>query len=151
VQRIALSFDALSREIRLAYAVGVVLALVTAILGRIAGFDRDRAYYATILIVVASYYVLFAATGGTTSALIVESLVMVVFVALAVGGFRFSVWAIVAGLALHGIFDLVHSRVVMNAGVPASWPGFCMAYDVGLAAVLAAMVIRREPSQHVAT
>jgi len=35
------------------YAVGLVLALLVSGLARLAGFDRDRAFYPTILVVIA--------------------------------------------------------------------------------------------------
>ena len=50
----------------MAYGVGIVLALLTVLLARLVGFDRDRAFYPTILVVIASYYVLFAVMGGST-------------------------------------------------------------------------------------
>ena len=43
------------------YVVGIVLSLGVALFARRVGFDRDRAFYPTVLIVIASYYVLFAA------------------------------------------------------------------------------------------
>ena len=127
----------------MAYAVGVVLALLTVILARSVGFDRDRAFYPTIVIIVASYYVLFAVMGGSTRALIVESAVMTAFVVAAVMGFKFNVWLVVAALAGHGVFDFVHGYLVTNPGVPAWWPPFCLAYDVTAAAALAWFTIRR--------
>jgi len=123
--------------------VGIGLALLTVILARQVGFDRDRVFYTTIVIVVAHYYVLFAVMGGSTRALIVESVVMTAFVAVAVMGFKFNVWVIVAALAAHGIFDFVHGYLVTNPGVPAWWPPFCLAYDVTVAAALAWFTIRR--------
>lgn len=48
----------------MAALIGLSLAFAVAIFGRIAGFDRDRAFYPTVLIVVASYYVLFAAVAA---------------------------------------------------------------------------------------
>ena len=125
------------------YAVGVVLALLTVILARYVGFDRDRAFYPAIVIIVAHYYVLFAVMGGSTSALIVESVVMIAFVAAAVLGFKFNVWLVVAALAGHGVFDFVHGYLVTNPGVPVWWPPFCLAYDVTAAAGLAWFTIRR--------
>jgi hypothetical protein len=35
----------------MAYAIGVVLALSTMLLASVVGFDRDRAFYPTVLIV----------------------------------------------------------------------------------------------------
>ena len=52
-------------------------------------------------------------------------------------------WIVVAALAGHGVFDAVHGYVIENAGVPAWWPAWCLAYDVGAAAWLA-WLIKRE-------
>ncbi len=38
------------------YLIGLILAVVVAGLATVVGFDRDRAFYPTILIVIASYY-----------------------------------------------------------------------------------------------
>jgi hypothetical protein len=121
----------------MAYAIGIVLALLTALLARPAGFDRDRAVYPTLLIVVASYYVLFAVMGAAGHALLVESIVMIAFAFIAVIGFKLNLWLVVAALAGHGMFDFLHHRLVTNPGVPAWWPAFCLAFDVTLASFLA--------------
>ncbi len=42
------------------YAIGIVLSLSVARFASRVGFDRDRAFYPTVLIVIASYYVLWA-------------------------------------------------------------------------------------------
>jgi len=127
----------------LPYVVGVVLSLVAAVFGRYSGFDRDRAFYATVVVVVASYYVLFAVMGGSVTALVVESIVMTMFAAAAVLGFRTSTWIVVAALAGHGVFDGFHSFVIDNAGVPSYWPAFCASYDIGAAGWLAWLHARR--------
>jgi hypothetical protein len=128
----------------MAYAIGIVLALLVVWFARWTGFDRDRAFYPTVVVVVASYYVLFAAIGGSTHALVAESLVLAVFALVAVLGFKFSPWLIVAGLAAHGVFDvLLHPAMVRNPGVPAAWPAFCLTFDVGAAALLALRLMTR--------
>jgi hypothetical protein len=113
-----------------AYLVGIVLACSVSLAARAVGFDRDRAFYPTVLIVVASYYVLFAAIASSPSAILAESATMTVFLILAVIGFKGSRWLLVVGLAGHGLFDIVHGRIIDNPGVPAWWPAFCMAYDL---------------------
>ena len=125
------------------YATGIALAALSGLVTTLAGFDRDRALYPTLLIVIASYYVLFAAMGGSVHALIVESIAMSVFVGIAIVGFRSSLWLIVAALAGHGAFDFVHGLLVSNPGVPDWWPAFCLAYDVFLAGFLALLLRRR--------
>jgi hypothetical protein len=42
------------------YVVGIGLAILVSLVARWVGFDRDRAFYPTVLVVIASYYVLFA-------------------------------------------------------------------------------------------
>lgn len=124
------------------YGIGSLLAIGVSAFARLAGLDRDRAFYPTVLIVVASYYVLFAVQGGTTQALIIESAVMIVFLLASVVGFKFNLWIVAAGLAGHGVFDFFHGGIINNAGVPAWWPSFCMAYDVFAGACLAWLLKR---------
>ncbi len=126
-------------------AFGVFAGLATALLGAIAGLDRDRAYYPTLLMVIAAYYILFAAMGGSPSVLARESIAMAAFFAIAIAGVRRSLPLVAGGLLAHGLFDLVHGRVITNPGVPDWWPPFCMAADVALAACLAWRLRRAVP------
>jgi hypothetical protein len=119
-----------------ALAVGVLLALGVGLFATGIGLDRDRAFYPVVTIIVASYYALFAVMGASPHALIVESLVGMVFLAAAVAGFKSSLWIVVAALAGHGIFDLLHGSLITNPGVPSWWPQWCLAYDVTAAAYL---------------
>ena len=77
------------------------------------GFDRDRAFYPTVLMVIASYYVI---------------------------GFKSSPSIVVAALAGHGVFDALHGAVIKNSGMPLWWPPFCLAYDLGAAGSLAWLI-----------
>ncbi|HEX8028516.1 MAG TPA: hypothetical protein VF491_08645 [Vicinamibacterales bacterium] len=115
------------------YAIGVVLSGGVAWFARCVGLDRDRAFYPAVLIVIASYYVLFAAMSGSIQAVVIESMVMVLFAAAAVAGFKTSAWIVVVAMAGHGVFDAAHGYVIENAGVPAWWPAWCLSYDVGAA------------------
>ena len=123
--------------------IGFGTSALVAGLGRVAGLDREKAYYATVFIVVGSYYVLFAAMAGGTH-IVPELILFAVFASAAVLGFRTSMWIVVAGLATHGIFDFLRDGLLAGSGVPAWWPAFCGAFDVGAAAILAAM-LRNEP------
>ena len=126
----------------MAYVIGIVLSVGVALFARYVGFDRDRAFYPAVLIVVASYYVLFAAMIGSVETVLFESILMAPFVIAAVAGFKGSPWIIVGGLAAHGVQDAVHGYIVANAGVPAWWPAWCLAYDVGAAGALAWLLTR---------
>lgn len=126
------------------YVIGIVLSVGVALFARRAGFDRDRAFYPTVMIVIASYYVLFAAMSGSVQTVLLESAVMTAFAAAAVAGFKSSAWIVVAALAGHGVFDALHGHVLENPGVPVWWPAFCLAYDLGAAGSLA-VLLRRHP------
>jgi hypothetical protein len=131
----------------LPYVVGIVLSIGVALFARSVGFDRDRAFYPAVLIVVASYYVLFAVMIGSIGTVLKESILMIPFVIAAVAGFKGSAWIVVAALAGHGVQDAVHGHIVLNAGVPAWWPAWCLAYDVGAAGALAWILVRADQSE----
>ena len=120
----------------LPYVAGIALSLGVTVFAKFVKLDRDRAFYPTVMIVIASYYVLFAAMSGSVQTVVVESVVMTLFAAAAVAGFKSSAWIVVVALAGHGVFDAVHGHVIENAGVPAWWPAWCLAYDGGAAAGL---------------
>lgn len=131
----------------MACAGGVILATLAGLLGWWARFDQSRAFYPVILIVVATYYDLFAVLAeGDFQLLGVELGVTTVFVALAVLGFRTNLWWVVGGLAVHGVFDLFHSVLVVNPGVPVWWPPFCLSFDVAAAVFLAFRIERHRNS-----
>ncbi len=119
------------------YVIGIVASAGVAVFARCVGLDRDRAFYPTVVIVVALYYVLFAVMSGSVPTVLVELVVMSLFAIAAVAGFKSSMWIVVVALAGHGVFDAVHGHVIENAGVPAWWPAWCLAYDGGAAAGLA--------------
>ena len=126
----------------MAFLVGAVLALSVGLFATFFGLDRDRAFYPTVTIVIASYYALFALIGASVDALLLESIAILVFLGISVAGFRTSLWLVVAALAAHGLYDFIHEYLIINPGVPAWWPPFCLAYDVVAAAYLAWLLSR---------
>ena len=108
---------------------------VVALFARYVGFDRDRAFYPTVMIVIASYYVLFAVMSGSVQTVVIESVVMTLFAAAAVAGFKSSAWIVVAALAGHGVFDC------------RSWPRYRERRGAGLVAGLVSRVRRRRCSR----
>ena len=136
------AFNTVRKE-AMEYVVGLGVAVLVCLFAMLTGFDRDRAFYSTLVVVVAHYYILFAVLGSSTSALVVESLSATVFFAVAVMGFKKNLWLIVAGLAGHGVFDFFHHLLIQNPGVPVYWPGFCLSFDVLAGGFLAMLLIRR--------
>jgi len=129
------------------YIIGIILAVAVGLFATVIGFDKERSFYPVVLIVIATYYLLFAAMAESTEALLAEAFPALLFVAAAGIGFRRTSWIVVSGLALHGVFDLVHRAAITNPGVPHWWPGFCLAYDVTAAVYLAGLIILRRASQ----
>jgi hypothetical protein len=123
--------------------IGIGLAPVIVVLGRLSGMDRDRAMYPISLIVIAAYYVLFATMGGP-QALPSELIAATVFIVVAIVGFRTSLWWVAAGIAGHGVFDfVVHPRLIANPGMPVFWPAFCGSIDLALGVLIAILLLRR--------
>lgn len=123
------------------YLVGIVLALAISLAATLIGLDRDRAFYPTLLAVIASYYGLFAVMGGSNQSLLLECVGIGAFVVVLILGFSVNLWWIVGGLAAHGLFDLFHSHVISDAGVPRWWPPFCLSYDLVAATYLAVLLV----------
>lgn len=121
-------------------AVGIALALGVGLFATTTRLDRDRAFYPTVMIVIALLYALFAVMGGSVDALVCEAIPIMVFVLVATAGFRYSLWLVVVALVAHGVFDLLHGRLIDNPGVPGWWPGFCLAYDVVAGLYLAVLL-----------
>lgn len=131
------------------YLIGLVLSGCVAVLARVVGLDRDRAFYPTVTIVVASYYVLFGVMSGSAHVILAESIGMTLFVAAAVLGLKSSLWVVAAALAAHGAFDAVHGYLLYNPGMPLWWPAWCGSYDVGAAACLAWFLRQGAPAPRV--
>lgn len=134
------------RGTTLEYFIGASLALAVSLLATFVGFDRDRAFYPTVLNVIASYYVLFGVMGGSAQALIGESVVMAGFLLISILGFKGNLWLVVAGLSVHGLFDCFHGPVLSDPGVPVWWPMFCLTYDLAAAGYLAWLLSRSKLS-----
>lgn len=127
----------------MAFLVGLALAIAVSVSATFIGFDRDRAFYPVVTVVVASYYDLFAVMAGSAQTLSLETVAFSAFALVSVVGFRTNLWLVVGALAGHGVFDVVHSRLISNLGVPEWWPMFCSSYDIAAAAYLAWLLSRQ--------
>lgn len=124
------------------YLVGIALGLGVGGLATVAGLDRDRSFYPTVMIVIAAYYVLFAAMGASGRVLAMEIAIGAGFSLAALIGFKRNMWLVAAAIAGHGVFDFVHPALFANPGVPVWWPGFCGTVDLILGAWLAVRLRR---------
>lgn len=128
----------------MAYIVGFTLALVFCSAAAALGMDRERVFYPAVVMAVASYYLAFAVADGRGEVMAQEVAIAALFIAGAVLGFKRNPWFAVAALGGHGVMDLFHHLLVHNRGVPAAWPGFCMAFDVAAAVIVALLMQARE-------
>jgi len=119
------------------YLVGIALALLFCAAAAGLGMDRERVFYPVVVMAVASYYLAFAVVDGRTEVWLSEVAIAALFIAAAVAGFKVNPWIAVVALAGHGVMDGFHHHLVHNTGVPRSWPGFCMSFDVTAAAIVA--------------
>jgi len=96
------------------YIIGLMAAVAVGLFASVIGFDKDRSFYPVVLTVIGTLYLLFAAMANSTDSLVAEAIPALVFVAMAALGFRKTPWLVVAGLALHGVFDFFHHAVIAN-------------------------------------
>lgn len=120
--------------------VGSLGAVAVGVFAHAVGYDRDRAFYATVLTVVGMLYVLFAVMAGG-GGLLLELAFFAGFAAMAAVGFKWSMWIVAAGLALHGLFDFVRYYFLPAPGAPSWWPAFCGSYDVVAALGVALLIL----------
>lgn len=125
------------------YIVGVTLALLVCGAASWLKMDRDRVFYPSMVITVATYYVAFAVIDGRNEVMLVEAGIAALFAVMAVAGFKRNLWLVAAALAGHGVMDAFHGLLVQNAGVPATWPGFCGAFDVTAGLYVAGLLVLR--------
>ena len=109
--------------------VGIIMAIIVAIVSRVTKFDKDRSYFATLLIVIANY-ILFSFI--SFEAIITEILIASVFSVIALAGALRWPTLLGVGNLLHGVFDYVHLNFINNSGVPEWWPAFCGGFDIVL-------------------
>ncbi len=125
------------------YLIGVGIAAAVCPFAMLSGFGRERAFYPMLLAVVGHYYILFAAMGSSGPVLALECLPAAAFPALAIIGFKKSLWVTAADLAGYGIFDFFHHLLIQNPGFPGMVAGFCMSFDVLAGGFLAVLLMRR--------
>jgi hypothetical protein len=128
------------------YLVGITLALCFCAAAARPGMDRERVFYPSVAIAVASYYLAFSAGDGRAEVWLTEAAIAAVFIVGAVLGFKRNPWIAVLALGGHGVMDSLHGHLVHNTGVPASWPGFCMTFDVSAAVIVALIMLARARS-----
>lgn len=111
--------------------IGAAVGVLTIVLARI--IRGERWLYSLGLLVLPGLYAFFALRAGEQAVGIKEMIYGIPFV---VAGLVFAFVsvrrsAVVVGVfwLLHGLYDLVHSQLFTNPGVPGWYPVFCFVVD----------------------
>ena len=111
--------------------VGVAVGVLTIVLARV--IRGQRWMYSIGLLTLPSLYAFFALQVGEMAVSAREMVYGIPFVAVglvfALASIRHSAVVVGTFWTLHGLYDLVHSRLITNAGVPGWYPVWCFAVD----------------------
>jgi len=118
--------------------IGAAVGIVTILTARFIG--GQRWLYALGLVTLPSLYALFALHVGERDVGIREMIYGIPFlvggVVLAFVSIRYSAVIVGALWILHGAYDLIHGRLITNAGVPEWYPVWCCSVDMVVGAYL---------------
>jgi hypothetical protein len=125
--------------------IGVVGGALTVLAARAA---RSSARYvlAAVLIVAAAIYVVFATRAenmGRSLWVAIELAGVGIYGAMALAGVRGSAWWLVAGWALHPVWDIgLHEVGAGRAFAPRTYVLLCLSFDLAVAAIVALAIVR---------
>jgi hypothetical protein len=109
-------------------------------------FERfTRQILAAVLLIAALFYIAFALRGGAGSLWLAAELIgVLLYGGMAVRGVRGSPWWLVAGWALHPVWDIaLHHAGPGRAFAPESYTIPCLSWDLVVAAVVAYRIVRK--------
>jgi len=119
-------------------AIGLGAAIVTISFHQTLGEAKGLELSSFLLVMIGSAYFGFALSSHSKRARIIEIIVASAFVLIAIYGLWVSPWILIAGLFLHGVWDLAHHNNVFNlAEIPKWYVPFCASYDWAMAIYLA--------------
>jgi hypothetical protein len=118
--------------------IGVAVGVLTIAFARI--IRGQRWLYSLGLLTLPSLYAFFALHAGEQAVGVKEMIYGIPFVVVglvfAFLSVRHSAVVVGAFWILHGLYDLTHSQLFTNAGVPSWYPVFCFSVDVVIGAYL---------------
>jgi uncharacterized membrane protein HdeD (DUF308 family) len=116
--------------------VGSAVGVLTIVVAR--AIRGERWLYSVGLLTLPSLYAFFALRAGDGSAAMRELTYGIPYfvagLAFAFVSIRQSAIVVGAFWILHGVYDLAHSRLIDNPGVPVWYPLFCFSVDVVIGA-----------------
>jgi len=117
--------------------IGLGLSAITIILHLMLSKTKGLELTSFLLVLIGSVYYGFALLSNHKKAIIIEVLVASIFVLMGIFGLWFSPWILIAGLLLHGVWDLAHHNSSGNlVDIPQWYVPFCATYDWTIALYL---------------
>jgi hypothetical protein len=120
---------------------GLVLAGVTASITWFLPDSAANIILAFLLSAASVTYLWYAIVRKDTAILTVESIMIILFILLAVVGCTVSPIYLVLGFLLHGFWDLAHHPRYIRSSGPAWYQPMCLAFDWGIAAYIVVRVL----------
>ena len=122
--------------------IGIILGLATVLLHTLLDENQGHDFSSILLVLIGSIYYGFALLQSSIKATIIELVVASLFVILGFFGLWFSSWIIIAGLVLHGFWDLAHHNSKLGLALIPSWYiPFCATYDWLIAFYLTCRIV----------
>jgi hypothetical protein len=120
-------------------AYAAIFMIVAFVISRFAGEFAWRSFLVFFLFIAAGLYIVFAVRAGEGIIWVVGEVVGVaIFGGMALLGLRGSLWWLVAGWALHPLWDVgLHYLVPGRPFAPESYTIACLSFDVLVAAYIA--------------
>lgn len=129
---------------------GAAVGILTIVAARV--IRGQRWLYAVGLLTLPSLYASFALAVGERMVAVVEMIYGIPFVVVgivfAIVSVRQSAVVVGAFWILHGLYDLAHSQLITNRGVPGWYPVWCFSVDVVIGAYLL-WLSRRIPNANI--
>jgi len=123
------------------FLIGICLTIAVLGISGAIGLHKERGVWPSLLIAIATFYIVFALEHSDNGVIAFQSVIALGFMALALIGYKTSLWFIAAGLALHGVFDAISLKYSANPA-PDWWGPFCIGVDGLLALMLSIWILR---------
>jgi len=122
--------------------IGLGLGICTITLHLLLNEKRGAELSSFLLVLIGSVYYGFALLGHNRNAVVIEAVVATLFVLMAIFGLWISPWILIAGLFLHGLWDIAHhNKTFKLVKIPEWYIPFCAIYDWTIALYLTFLIL----------
>lgn len=118
---------------------GLLLALATAVAVALLGRPRGPELLAAVLAAAAAVYPGAALAHGRRGTLLMETVAMIAFAAVALLGLWHSLTLLAFGYFGHAGWDLLHHPRRIGAEAGSAFPPFCLVYDIAIGLLILAI------------